>query len=75
MSRMRDARCRRGHFFADFLWTSKESQSPVGESPDDLVFVILTKGRNMNHNKAPSTFEMTIKKGRDKRALLNQIVE
>ena len=26
-----------GLFFADFLWISKESQSPVGESPDDFV--------------------------------------
>ena len=34
--RNRDARCQRGLFFADFLWTSKESQSPVGESPDRL---------------------------------------
>ena len=41
-----------GLFFADFLWTSKESQSVVGPRPDDLkglvCYVLLEKQQNMS---------------------------
>ena len=42
-ARNKDARSQRGPFFADFLWTCKESQSPVGESLDGSVLSILIK--------------------------------